>query len=279
MRIYPVLILMFITVICIQQPNLTSPIFLQRLVGNLLMLQDFKSGKPHVIVAPLFSSALWSLHYQWWHYMLYYPVNHRFRKQDQGRMVGAVALLCTVLYCFHANAVLRILIYFPVWWAGVEMARSFLKHQTVRPRDMMASALFLGAIASLLLLNAGVFIAQGNLYSFGIHPILEVRHFIAAILTLGISLIWQHYQWLGFGILKFGTRFAPISYSLYIAHQPLLAQSQYLGFIDNVVLEKTLYLIVLLTFCYVAEVKLSPFLSKKLQRTPTRIRPARAVSK
>ena len=230
LRIYPVLILMFIAVIFIQQTNITSPTFLQRLIGNLLMLQDFKSGKPNVVVSPLFSSALWSLHYQWWHYMLYYSINQLFRKKDQGLFVGVTAIVCTVLYLFQPSAIFRIFIYLPIWWAGVEMARSFLKYQKVRLRELQGSVIVLGIITSLLILDTYLFIAQGNAYAFGIHPFLETRHFIAAIFTIGLSLAWQASGWVGFEAIKIGAYFAPISYSLYIAHQPLLAYSHYLDF-------------------------------------------------
>jgi peptidoglycan/LPS O-acetylase OafA/YrhL len=265
-RIYPILILMFATVIVIQKPNFSNPDFLKQLLGNLLMLQDFRFGKPNVIVPALFASALWSLHYQWWHYMLYYPVNQLLRKKDQSIVVGSTALICTLLYFIHPNPIFRLFIYFPIWWVGVEMARSFLKHQQVRFKDIRNSVVSLMAIGSLLIADVTIFIAQGNSYSFGIHPFLETRHFVAALLIVGGSLAWQHCGWVGFNSLRFGVFLAPISYSLYIAHQPLLANAHYLDFIHHPGLEKFFYLIVLLIFCYVAEVKLTYLLRMKLQK-------------
>ncbi len=279
LRIYPVLILMFITAILIQRPNLADPKFWQTLLGNLLMLQDFKSGKPNVIVSTLFASALWSLHYQWWHYMLYYPVKRLLSTKKQGFFVGIAGIASTVLYLFYPNAILRILIYFPVWWAGVEMARSFLKYKAVRWKDLQFSVFVLIVIDGILIVNAYQFIEQGNVYTLGIHPILEARHLAAALLTILLSLLWQKVRWFGFGLLKFGALFAPISYSLYIAHQPLLANSHYLDFINNVVVEKLLCAVVLFLFCYFAEIKFSAFLSAKIKHASRGIHPIQATYK
>ncbi|MGD1906685.1 MAG: acyltransferase family protein [Leptolyngbyaceae cyanobacterium] len=279
LRIYPVLILMFIVVALIQQPNFQSPKFLKHVLGNLLMLQDFRSGKPNVVVPALFSSALWSLHYQWWHYMFYYPINQLLQRRHQAIVVGSVGVVATLLYFAHPNFVFRLWIYFPIWWVGVEMARSFLQYKRVRAQDLKISIIALLIIAGLLIADTTLFIAQGNAYSFGIHPFLETRHFAAAIAAIIASLAWQRWHWIGFEYLKFGVALAPISYSLYIAHQPLLANSHYLGFIQNPWLEQCLYLVILLLFCYGAEIKLTTFLRSKLEQPSFRALKAKVFSK
>lgn len=279
LRIYPVLILMFILVALIQQPNLQNPKFLKQLLGNFLMLQDFSSGKPNVVVSALFSSALWSLHYQWWHYMFYYPVNQLLQRRYQAIVVGSIGIVSTLLYFVHPSFVFRLLIYFPIWWVGVEMARSFLKYQRVRVQDIRISIMSLLVIAGLLMIDTGLFIFQGNPYSFGIHPFLETRHFVATLVAIGSSLFWQECGWVGFKCFKFGSFLAPISYSLYIAHQPLLANSHYLGFMHNPWLEKFFYFIILLIFCYIAEIKLTNFLRMRFQQPHLNLFTTKALHK
>ena len=45
------------------------------LLLNLMMLQDISSLKPNVVVDPyMHNSPLWSLSYEWWFYMLYFPI-------------------------------------------------------------------------------------------------------------------------------------------------------------------------------------------------------------
>jgi peptidoglycan/LPS O-acetylase OafA/YrhL len=74
-RIYPPLILLFFIVYLIHS-HTSGPIpTLSQVVGNMLMLQDSVSLKPDVITAPLFSGPIWSLHYEWWFYISYYPAS------------------------------------------------------------------------------------------------------------------------------------------------------------------------------------------------------------
>ena len=61
-RIYSVLICLFLVAALIERPHVLSYPFLKVLFGNLLMLQDFDLAKPNVIVPTLFAGALWSLH-------------------------------------------------------------------------------------------------------------------------------------------------------------------------------------------------------------------------
>lgn len=78
-RIYSVLIPFMIVGIILTFPLVFSSGFWVIFFGNILMLQDLDFAKPNVIVPTLLASALWSLHCEWWFYMLYCPVKTRIK--------------------------------------------------------------------------------------------------------------------------------------------------------------------------------------------------------
>lgn len=261
-RIYSVFIPMLIVVAAIQRPDITRVDFWSVLGGNLLMLQDFASGKPNVIVPTLFASALWSLHYEWWFYMLYHPVSSRIGRGYQSLLVASVSVMAALVYVAFPYAVPRLLMYFVIWWAGVDLARSYIANKRVRNSDAFISGGCIFLVSAILLGDAVLYRENGGVIRFGIHPILELRHFVAAGATLVVALIWQWAKWWGFGLLRPGVIIAPISYSLYISHQPLLANAGYFGWIGNIWLEYILYLVILLVFCWATELRLFPAIKK-----------------
>ncbi len=93
-RIYPIFILSFLVAfLCAYASTGSMPHISGRdLAGNLLMFQDFSYAKPGVFVSPfLGNSPLWSLSYEWWFYMLFFPI-FRFTHPPTapGRGGGAV---------------------------------------------------------------------------------------------------------------------------------------------------------------------------------------------
>jgi peptidoglycan/LPS O-acetylase OafA/YrhL len=153
--------------------------------------------------------------------------------------------------------------YFVIWWAGVDLARSYISYGRVRPIDALASGFSIIVISAILVGDVMVHNQGGGALQFGIHPILELRHFVAAAVTLVVALAWQKAKWLGFSLLKPFTIIAPISYSLYISHQPLLTGATYLNVIGHRSIEYALYLAILLLFCWFTELKLYPALRRK----------------
>jgi peptidoglycan/LPS O-acetylase OafA/YrhL len=265
-RIYSVFLAMLVLCTVLIKPDLMSLDFWRILGGNLLMLQDFDSGKPNVIVPTLFASALWSLHYEWWFYMLFYPISTYVEKKKQAFLVSCAAIISALVYLRFPEALPRLTMYFLIWWLGVELARSYIANGTVKIKDLRVPGLSLIVVTIILAVNILLYRYSGGSLRFGIHPVLEVRHFSAAIFTLLIALAWQRLNWIGFPLLKVGVLIAPISYSLYISHQPLLVHARYLDFIDNQIIECSLYLITLLVFCWATELKLYPAIRRKIKK-------------
>jgi peptidoglycan/LPS O-acetylase OafA/YrhL len=75
LRIYP-LFLLSIFMVFIHNIFSGSPLELRTILGNLFMLQDVETIKPGTIVTTYGNSALWSLSYEWWFYMLFIPISN-----------------------------------------------------------------------------------------------------------------------------------------------------------------------------------------------------------
>jgi peptidoglycan/LPS O-acetylase OafA/YrhL len=234
------------------------------LAGNLLMLQDFAPGKPHVLVSPLFSGALWSLHYEWWFYMLYFPIASRISTKAQTHVVGMAGVAAAVTYFVWPYDLNRLILYFPIWWTGVVMAREFALSGKVSIRGVLTPCAYLSAIGLALLAKCLWWVNSGRRLTPGIHPFLEFRHVVGALAAVAIALSWQRIRWRGFRVmLGWGCWIAPISYALYIAHQPLLTEASYLDGKIPAYLEKPAYFVVLILFCCFTELWLYRQLSRR----------------
>ena len=253
-RIYSVLVCLFVVAAILEHSPISSPAFWRQLGGNLLMLQDFPEGKPAVLVPAIFAGALWSLGYEWWFYMLYFPAATRLRPARQVHVVGWIGVAAALSYLVYPNFINRILFYFPAWWAGVALARQYGEEGRVTLKSARAPGLYLAAICAVLAAPCLSSIAAGGRIMPGLHPFLEFRHLFGALVLLAAALGWQRLRWIGFSsLLGWGRWVAPISYALYIAHEPLFSRAHYLHGVLPAEFESLAYLVCLLIFCGIAE--------------------------
>jgi peptidoglycan/LPS O-acetylase OafA/YrhL len=266
-RIFIPLIIVFIThyaIKCFQSGGF-FPVNWTQLIGNLFMLQDVGALKPNVIVEPfLGNSPLWSLSYEWWFYMsffLFYILFAKFRYKDIS--VCILVIVSAITYIWYPNFINRLFMYYGIWWVGVEMARSYLNHSTVRFKDLKVSFIYLFATCGILTLNA--FLHKKQITTIGVSPMLELRHYGFTLAIIVLALIWQKLNWVLFDqvIGKFSL-LAPLSYVLYISHYFLVVQATYLSFLQNKYLTFFIYLGVTLLYSYLVEVVIFPFLRSKL---------------
>lgn len=231
------------------------------LVKNIFMLQDWDVVKPNVLAEPYMGNIpLWSLSYEWWFYMLYFPIATRISSGiRQAYFVFALSIVMSMLYVWSPNFLFRLLAYFGIWWAGVYLSELYMagRHRSFKSLLLPVAAIVM--IAMVFLVQVLLTRQEGGLITLGMHPLLEFRHMASAVFFVCGALVWQKLQWVGFNrLIRPFLVFAPISYVLYICHMPLMVQATYLDFIDNIFVRWFCYLAIVLVFSYLLELKVYP---------------------
>ncbi len=286
LRIYVPLLIVFAlsyVVACMEAGVVVDP-QPRVLLGNLLMLQDWSWAKPNVVVAPYMDNGpLWSLSYEWWFYMLYWPIVRyigTWRSRDA--IVLGASLLAGAVYIVWPAMPVRIVAYLGIWWCGVMLAEAWLKGEAARWSAWWPPLAAMLAATALRAIDVAIDGAQGVKLLFGQHPFHEFRHFFFALVALSVACAWQRLRWRGFDAL---TRpflvVAPISYGLYITHAFMLDQATYLDFIPVQALEFLAYVGVTLVTCWLVELVIYPavqrrvFVSRKGTARHARVEPPR----
>ncbi len=228
------------------------------LLGNLFMLQDVISQKPHVISpAYMGNGVLWSLSYEWWFYMLFFLLANKIDKEKLNKWVSIITITAAVTYVIYPFHVNRLAMYFAIWWIGVRFAETYLAGGKFTIRGIMPYAYVLFAITAILAANLALHFSYTKTYTFPLvaYPFIELRHFVFAIMVMFGAVIWQNLHWRGynliFGVFKY---LAPCSYVIYISHAYLVVGATYLSFVGNKVVEYGLYVVILIIFSYILEV-------------------------
>ena len=231
----------------------------RNLLENLLMTQDVARLKRGVFADTYYGdTALWSLSYEWWFYMLFIPLEllRPIGIRLRIGIVVAVAIGGVVTYQWHPNQASLFAGYFIIWWLGVEAAREYRERATVTldRQWLMYGGLLLCAL--FWTLPVILDIVAGVHLSPGLDPVLQARHFLAAEVIVGIAFLWRHaglrcfrYTLGPFRVL------APISYSIYLLHIPVLVALDHWRFTSPILRAITAFLI-LVPVGYLLEVKL-----------------------
>jgi len=256
-RIYPLFLLTLLLAFAIArwQHSADPRTDWSTLLGNVLMLQDWGVVKPGVWVEVYAGVlVLWSLSYEWWFYVLYYPISRRIAPAKQAWVVGAISLSQAVVCWWWPNQASRFLMYFCIWWTGVELARAYLAR---RPMTLATLAVPLGAVSAVALVLGGLVWrthTAGIPLQAGAHPVLELRHFVAAVLITVAALAWYRVHWIGLRlVLGAFIPVAPWAYALYLLHEPLVLHTNALGFITHPLLRVILDVILVCVAAWLAE--------------------------
>jgi peptidoglycan/LPS O-acetylase OafA/YrhL len=224
-RIYPPFLLALLitwVVQCAIEGGLADPAP-RELLGNLLMLQDENT---HSWVQPyLANSPLWSLSYEWAFYLLFIPLYLLLRahRHRQLALVGGGAVLAFGVHQLVPTQITLFLMYLPIWWAGVELAREHVETGQVSVRRQLVPLALVMAMAALWAIPVMRARAAGVELIMWKHPVIELRHFVTASVILVGAQVWRIMKWWGFDLLLGGfERLAPISYGLYIVHKPIM---------------------------------------------------------
>ncbi len=238
------------------------------LLGNLFMLQDVISLKPNVISATYMGNGvLWSLSYEWWFYMLFFLLSSHVKSSKLNMYVNVITLTATISYLFYPFILNRIVMYFAIWWIGVRFAETYLNNKTYTFSAIKNYAYFLLIILGLLGLNLYINFKYTKIYDYPLvaFPFVELRHFTFAFIAMFAGVLWNKLNWFGFnklfGIFKY---LAPFSYVIYISHHYLVVEASYLNFIENKIVEYSLYLLLMLLFSYIVEVVFYPKIKRRI---------------
>lgn len=229
--------------------------------GNLFMLQDFGSVKPGTWVHPFMKNyPLWSLSYEWWFYILFFPCYKLLPKQPSRiYFILGLSAVALINYMIIPNQIALWLSYFIIWWSGVEASAIWMSQRKYTWKNMspiIFSLLFMTALILVPVLNT-------EKIQFGYYPFVCFRHFAIAVIAIGVGLLWyknklKHFDQL-FGIFA---KIAPISYGLYIFHYPILEQLNLQAVIPNVFLDYVIKLALILGLSYLVEIKLQPLVNQ-----------------
>lgn len=257
LRIYPLLLLTLgvAGVIAYLHSSADPRFSWGTLLGNVFMLQDWGVIKPGVWVEPYAGVlVLWSLSYEWWFYLLYFPIARRIPAHMQSRIIAVLCGSQALVYFWQPNQLSRYLVYFSIWWVGVELARAFMNRTSLNLRTL---SLPFGTVTFVFIILAAAVLrrhAAGGVLHPGTHPMLELRHFFAAMVIMALALLWHRWNWVGFArIAKPFTLIAPWSYALYLLHEPVGLHSGWFDFVINPYLKAMVSLLLVCILAWISE--------------------------
>ncbi|MCT7951896.1 acyltransferase [Ancylothrix sp. C2] len=97
--------------------NLAEKFSWQELIGNLLLLQDFGRVKPGNWFSPFLGNLpLWSLSYEWWFYMLFYPIYKFLPESKRLYIILAFSACCYLIFTAYPNHLCLVGSYLIIWW-------------------------------------------------------------------------------------------------------------------------------------------------------------------
>lgn len=264
-RIYfPLFVSIFISIIIVYfSGSLREEFSWTEFTGNLLMLQDFAEVKPGVWFKPLLHNLpLWSLGYEWWFYMMFYPI-YKFSRKLPGKIyfILAFCLLSYINYITIPNHASLVFSYFIIWWSGVEAAAVFTQQGQFTYKNM-SPVLFSLFLMSVITAIPAFSISEIRL---GYYPFLIFRHFLDAYVLMVIGIFWYQRGLVNFDkIFGLFSKLAPISYPLYLLQYPIITRWNANNYIDEIglcILKFTL----IITLSYWIGIKLQPMLNQSIK--------------
>jgi peptidoglycan/LPS O-acetylase OafA/YrhL len=236
------------------------------------MLQDLPYSNPNVWF-PTFGDnlPLWSLAYEWWFYLLFYPIWRFVPIRFQRAVVVTISFSGLVGYAYHPNQLCLYLLYFILWWTGAEFARQYaIEGKVTFKTQRIPLGILTGFVCLVTIVLVSAHNWTGNLH-FALYPILQIRHFTACLAIALGALIWQNYNWQWFGAI-FGIfkRAAPISYGIYALHFPVGVSGAFFSFLPTDGLKLFVKILACFATAWFAEIPYQNFFNRLLCILPNR---------
>jgi len=269
-RIYPILIIAFILSILValsSHHSLTVNDY-KSLAGNFFMLQD-SDLKPGVIVLPFLRNyPLWSLSYEWWFYMMFYPiflylVKRANKKLLANYLVLGISVAGWFLYLYHPNHLFLVLAYFSMWWTGVICAQTYVQYKTFTLKNTIHAIIPLLVMTILMAIPVISLHHAGGQILINSFPAITFRHYSFALLVILVGLGWWQIKVVGFNtIFGWFERLSSISYALYIIHFIFIWAN--FPFFPNPLAQIGIKLVLIFIISYLLEMKFQPVINKLL---------------
>jgi len=196
---------------------------LRSFLGNMLMLQDHP-GRPSPWFLPFCGNdPLWSLAYEWWFYMLYFPLVKFCSSGWQKVLVFSLAGIGIFFDSLLPNSPCHYLALLPVWWFGVEMAKEYLASGSITLSGQRAYLfLLLVPLVSYLVITLDWHFS-GKPLAFITYPLVDLRYFISTLILFFMALIWRRFDFVGYKVMSRPLIFiGTFSYALYVFHYPII---------------------------------------------------------
>ncbi|MBB6498109.1 acyltransferase family protein [Pedobacter cryoconitis] len=282
LRIYPILLVTFLisAVVFYLNGYIFSYTDFKSLLANIFQLQRIQGEPPVNVPAFLGNLPLWSLGYEWWFYMLFFPLYLLFRKykkqliiKDIYWMLGLSAISWTG-FLYSPSHFLLILNFFLLWWSGFYCAEIYLEKGNFsfhNLKPVLISLLVMSLVMGLPVVKAICFDHKTLAEVNADYPVtVYLYNFVEAFILLILGLIWWKFNLYKFNSL-FGwfARFSPISYALYVIHFPILLLN--VPFIENIYLLTLFKFIIIFIFSYFLEISFQPWVLRSYKSLSVRL--------
>jgi len=264
-RIYPIFILSMIVayaVACISA-HAWAPVDFRQLLGNIFMVQNYPTQPGTFCVGFADNIPLWSLSFEWWFYMMFYPINRWVPRSTQKFLVIAIGVAGLILNQLHPNSAYLYLIFFIIWWTGVELAHEFRKTGDISFSQQKVTAALVGVPLFWYTVAMWQWHQQGHSLDLNNYPLWNFRYFLMTPVLLGAIFVWRQIRFAGFDrTFGYFRRLGAISFALYVFHYPIICDLRLLP--GKTFLYPDLVLRVCLTFflAWLAEGLLQKWINK-----------------
>jgi len=254
-RIYPIYLLALLlgyVVACLNKG--IQPLDVSGLLGNVMMVQGLERNPGWQANPFMGNGPLWSLSYEWWFYMMFYPL-YRFLASEWRKTVVFVLALAGIAGEVAApNIFFHILASFPIWWCGVEFAREYVDSGTFTLRrqwGMISILILTGLIYGLVV---WAWIHHGSRLSYIHYPLANVRYYGISTVFVLLFFVWEKIGFKGFDVSLGPFKiFAGMSYALYVLHFPIICHLQLISAPSLIYLDAVCKLALTLALAYLAE--------------------------